>query len=256
MLEQLPQLVRGSGRTPEPDRRSHEARGERPIGVRQREPDRGPQVVSFRRMAGKPLLVVRIVPIVVPFLEEPDEVPRMGHGVHLVFPAGAQLLQGIEALRLEHAQARRTGQAFAHDQRSLDQLRQVAGNVGGIVRRVADCRDRRLQRPSPGKHREPPEQRGLIAVQQRMAPVDHGFERPVLRQHVARPARQQSEVIGKRGSRGRQSDGGHVHRRQFDRQRIAVELPAERGGILQGVAVDVQLRRAFADTGEQQLHRG
>ena len=95
---------------------------------------------------------------------------------------------------LEVAVPRLTRPPLHHNQRLVHQGGQQVEDLVFLDFFSRCDRLQRLQRPSAGEHRLPPEQRLLPVRQQVVAPVDGRFQRPVVTQRGALPALQQAEA--------------------------------------------------------------
>ena len=86
---------------------------------------------------------------------------------------------------------------------------------------------RRLERPAAGEDREPRRQALLGVRQQVVAPVERRPQRLLARQRAARAAGQQAEALVQPGANASHGESAHARRGQLERQRDAVEPPAD-----------------------------
>ena len=145
------------------------------------------------------------------------------------FVRGGEPVVPVLAQRLQQAIARFAPHRLHHDERLVHEGRQdVEDAVVGTDRLDG------IEREGPGEHGQPPKQRGLGRVEQRVAPVDGFAQRPVPRHGRSAGGDEQLEgvVEPSRDLLGREH--AHSRRRQLDRQRNAVEPPTDlrdRGGV-------------------------
>ena len=156
-----------------------------------------------------------------------------------------ELLERVLADRLEHPEARLAVGVFAQPQQQalLDQRVEVFEHVGRAVG-VAD-RGRGLEPQAADEHAQAPEQRLLPLEQQVVAPGDRVAQRPLALVGVLRAAGQQGQPLVEPAQERLRRERPHARRRQLDRERQAVEPPADRGdriGVLVG-QLEVRPRR-------------
>ena len=149
---------------------------------------------------------------------------RMPGRIHLA--AGVELFGRECADRLEQ----RIALARAHHahQALLDQRVEFVERAVALAVAVADLLHR-FERPAFVEAREPAQQQLFRRVEQRVAPADRRAQRALAEREVAIARRQQVErMIEPLQQRGG-LEHAHPRRGQLERQRQAVELPADRG---------------------------
>ncbi|TQM66661.1 hypothetical protein FHX41_0242 [Actinomadura hallensis] len=141
---------------------------------------------------------------------DPVGLPRLGQPLPPVLPDG-----------LQHAEAR-LGPVHGLEQRPVGQGVQdvqgvrAAGHAGGGP-----------GRDHAGEHREPLGEPAFPLVQEVPAPLDDGPQRPVPGQGGAVPVAQQAEAVAEAGGELVRRHRAHPGRGELDRQRQAVQPPAD-----------------------------
>ena len=157
-------------------------------------------------------------------LHQLDDQRRVGGLDRRALARVVQLLRGVLADRLQHpVPGRRSG--YRDDQRLLDQCGE---HVERRVARTAHPRRRVLGRAA-GEDRQPPRQRALGFVEQVPAPVDDRTQGLVPRRSRPRAVREQPEPVAEAAADLVDRERAQASRRQFDRQRLPVELTADLG---------------------------
>ena len=149
----------------------------------------------------------------------PQRVPGQRGGGPVLLPGPGQQPGPVGAQRLQHlipGPAIRTGLRRAQ-QRAVHQVQHR--------RPRASPGDRlgRLQRERAREHRHQPEHLPLVVVQQLVAPLDGGCQRPVPPGRQPVPAGQQREPVVQAVQQLRHPQCLHPGRRQLDRQRHPVQ---------------------------------
>ena len=94
---------------------------------------------------------------------------------------------------------------------------------------VAHDRGRRIDGEAGGEDGQATQQQALRLRQQLIAPVERRAQRPMPRDCSAAPAGQQREAIAQAGGHLLDPQHGRAGRGEFDGERYAVEVPADRG---------------------------
>lgn len=129
--------------------------------------------------------------------------------------------------RLEKSVAGRAHPLALHDQRFVHQVGQAIENLK-LVGTRGRHRDRGLQRPSAGEDRESPKERLLRRGEKAIAPIHGSAQGLVSFQGGATAAGEQAEAIVEFCVDMDDGKESHARRRQFDRERNAVEPLADR----------------------------
>ena len=138
---------------------------------------------------------------------------------------------------------------------AVDELEEGAEQVGGPWFAGRDGLDR-IEAEVAGEHPESLEERARVGAQQVDAPLDRRLDRALPLGHVARRGDEQRQHAVEPREHGRGREGADAGGGELDRQRHALERPADAGDVL-GVLVGhvepgVRGPRAIAE----QLHRG
>ena len=150
----------------------------------------------------------------------------------------AQAQAGVLRDRVEHAEAGAAVRPDAgEDQALVPQRREEAQRaVAGRHELLG-----RLDRPAAGEDAEPGEQRLLVGIEQRVAPVDRGAQRPLPLGKIAWPVGEKRDpLLEPLEDRLQRKDAG-VCRGELDREREPVEAPADREHLATMAAADVQI---------------
>jgi hypothetical protein len=145
-----------------------------------------------------------------------------------LFAAFGELLQSVSAGCVQQTIARTGVIDVRHDERLRDQ----AGNSVNHVRRggLGARHDRadRLQVEGAGEDRQAAEQHPLGLRQQLVAPIERRPQGLVPRQSRPPSSGQQPKAIIEAGGEPLDAERGDACRRHFNRQRNAIEAPADR----------------------------
>ena len=166
---------------------------------------------------------------------QPDG-PRPQPAADLVGPAGGgELLESVLAHRLQQPVAHVVALAHHHE-RLVHEL----GDRGQGV--AAEHGVGTLQREAVGEHRQRPQRRPFLLVEQVPAPVDHRLQRLVpLRRRAVSPGQQREAVLEPAGDL-RHGHDPHLRGGELDRERQAVE-PGDQLRDLGSVEPDVTAGR-------------
>ena len=167
-----------------------------------------------------------------------------------------ELLDRVGAGRVEQPEPRFGAADIRDDQRFRHQIGQAVYRIDARLCCIHRHGSGSLDRKAAGKDAESPEEPLLVLAQQTVAPIEDGPHRPVPRHCRAAPRLQQRQAVVQAG--GKAFDPKHLDARrgELDRQRQAVEPPAnlddQRG-------VRIGQREVFDDRGDtldEQLHGG
>ena len=225
------------------------------IGLRHRH--RGAQVVLLEIQAIQPLALLRPLHAVAALLGEVEEVQAVACRRGQRAFTCRQLLGGVLADRLEHAETPDADALLHHDERVFDQRGQQVEHVVGLdlvaigAHRLGSC-----QIEATGKHRQPLQHGALRRAEQVVRPVDQAAQR--LLALVAHPAAagEQLEAVLQAAVDLRHRHRAQPRRGQFERQRDAFQACHQfghrRGLGLGELEVGPLLLRAL----DEQAHRG
>jgi hypothetical protein len=155
-----------------------------------------------------------------------------------ILAAAAQLLQGIDAGGVQQTIMRGLATDIGDDQRLRHQIGEVIRD-----RRRGSCHgNRRVEQEISGKHGKVAQHPRLRLRQQVIAPIERRAQRLVPRQRRPPAGGQKFEpVIQQRGDLRRPHHDG-VGRGEFDRERDAVQSPADRGNGAEVLLVAFEIR--------------
>ena len=119
---------------------------------------------------------------------------------------------------------------------------------------AGDCK-RRFQRERPDEHRQSAQNRTLDRRQQVVAPAQRRAERLMPRNGRPPPAPQQREAGVEKGSGAGDAIGVDTTGGEFDRQRDAVQPPANFGNQGSLVLADLEFAQACGDAFDEKLGR-
>jgi hypothetical protein len=167
--------------------------------------------------------------------------------------AGAQALGGVLAHQLEQQVAGRAVLLAHHHQRAVDQAAEHVEQGPGLAR-VGAHRLGGVEGEAAAEHRQPGEERLLLAGEQVVAPVDGRAQRAVAGDGVARAGGEQAEAVVQAGEQLLGGEQAHARGGQLDGERQPVEPRAERGDIGEVRRRDLEARRhgggAFGEQGD------
>ena len=161
---------------------------------------------------------------------QPVEVPRR----QAVGGAGrvaevVQVSTGVVPYRVEQSVPGGIGRRLDDDQRLVGQRPHQLGHVVGVEVIGGQCRRGRLQVEAGGEDAQATQRRLLGLGQQLVAPVEERFERALALGHRPVATPQEPESILQAGVDLGRREHRDPRRRQLDRQREAVETPADAG---------------------------
>ncbi len=224
----VPPFGRIAAHRPEPPERPGEQEAAHRITVSGRGPrQRQTQIVVLLFEAVEPCLLIGAGKMRPGLLGDAREIGEMP-----VAPAASVgvrlLLLRILAHGLEHPEAARAA-------RLLDLHEALVGERGHEVERLplfdalaaADL-DGGDHRRAPGEDGEPAEERALVFVEEVVAPVDQRAQRLVPRQRGARASGEKPQSLVEAPADFLDGHRAHACRSEFDRERDAVELRADR----------------------------
>jgi hypothetical protein len=165
-----------------------------------------------------------------------------------------QLFGGIQPRRFRQPEARRIA-------RLVLQQRAVEQRVDGVQRRpfveviVGHHLLCRLEPEAAAEDREPAQRRLLHGVEQRTAPVEHGAQALLARRPQRRAAVQQAQPFGQALVQCREPQLWRAGGGELDRQRVAVQVPAELGGARQAGGIEHEALVSGARALHEQRHR-
>ena len=170
------------------------------------------------------------------------------------FAGRGQLLQRERAGRFEQAIAR-LALAFGDHQRLVDQLREEVEHLPLIDALVARHALREFQPEAAGEDTEAPEHRALFVGQQADAPLQRRAQRLVPAQLHPRHAGQHVEHLVEARLQADDAQQRHAGGGQLDRQRDAVEAPADVDHRLDVVRAEAKARVDRVRARHEQRHR-
>ena len=201
----------------------------------------GRGVVSCARAGGKPLDGGVRVGVLVAGGTHSLELVRVAESrrhssgevqvvIRMSMPGRSHLATRVELFRRERADRleQRIPLARPHqpDEALLDERVQFVERAVALVVGVADVLHR-FECPAFVEAREPSQQQLLRCVEQRVAPADRRAQRPLPEREVAIARRQQIERMIEPLEQRRRLNHAHARRGEFERERQAVELPAD-----------------------------
>ncbi len=189
----------------------------------------------------------------------------MASGRPIRVRSGRELLQRVDADRLEQAPAASPRPTIHRHQRLRAKRRDPFENGQRRGTRAAGHRSRRIEAEAGREHRQTAEQMPFRIRQQVVTPIHRRPQRLVARQRRPLASCQQLEPIVQSSGNFRRVKRSGACRRKFDRQRNAVEPPADRRdrqqigkvrretGLRQLRPGDEQLDRAVSENGRHVL---
>ena len=192
-----------------------------------REP--GVEVRDVVFQASEPECLLGAAELLVCLLGDVGEVLGVPSLCGVGLPVGTQPLECVLADRVEHREARLAVNAAARDDQALVAQRRQEAESGLVV---TEHSSRGSERDPAGEDRELLQRRLLDRLEQRVAPVDRRNERLLPSRHVSRAAGEEREPLLQTardlGQREQPDAGG----RELDRERQAVQPPADRAHLL------------------------
>src|SRR5262249_53165413 len=143
----------------------------------------------------------------------------------LRFARFGETLETVGARRLEHSIARNRI-AFGEDQRLVDERTEMIESgpaIDALVARDLLCG---FERKAAREDRETPEDGALAGREERVAPFERRAQRLMPAQHDARTGRQQLEALVEARSQSLDAEQRQPRGCELDRERNAVEAPA------------------------------
>ena len=256
-VHELPRLAKLSREVPVPVHRADEPEPELgPLRGRHRPRRRRAQVVLLgddpRQQPGPALAPQEVGRR---RLGEGEEEPGVAALDSLELPRLDEAFERVLAHGLEQPVARHAVARLHDDERLVHQRRDAVEDVLGLERRAGADGFGGLQREAAVERGQAAQQHLLARAEQRVAPLHRRSQRAVARQRRAAPRGEQAEgvVEAVRDLLGRQH--AHARRGELDRERDAVEPPADLGHGRRVARRQRERRRRGLRPLDEQLHR-
>ena len=226
--EPPPPLAHVAVHLPEAPERPGEPQRRLRLPACRRPAERRPEIVVLRLQPRQPRRLLRAGQCGLRLLREREEVRGVRRAIASILVARPQPLARVFADRLQHPEAGLAVRVALLPQQALPQQAATASSTSTAALLAAADRGDRLQPRAAREDRQAPEERLLRRREQPIAPGDRLPQRPLPVRQVARAARQQSEPLVEPGEQGGGRQRRDPRRRQFDRQRQAVQPGADR----------------------------
>ena len=178
----------------------------------------------------------------------------MGAGGAAVFAAAAQLLQRVGARRFQQAVVRQVAADIGDDEGLCHQVGELVGDVRG--RGITGDRDRRIEQEFSREDAEVPQGPGFLLRKQVIAPVEGRAQRPVARERRSPAPGEELEPVIQERDDFRRAQHHRVRRGELDRERDAVQPPADRRNRAEVLLVLLEIGSERTRPRDEQLDRG
>ena len=170
------------------------------------------------------------------------------------FALPCELLERVGSDRLQQIPTR-SRIPVQHDQRLGDEVGEALHDGGRVDGAIVHHRGGRIEGEAAGEYGQVTQQTLLCLGQKLIAPIEHRPQGPMPRQRRAASTCQQREAIVQAGGHLLYAKRGGVRRREFDCQRYAIEMPADRANARELVGTRREARVQRLGSGDEQLDR-